>query len=108
MADLSRGWGGTARAAKGALDCASRFSTESIEKNKQIRSFLEYFLEYCARPKLHALRAPPGEYRRSDAHEARCVAARTALGGQNEVLFFQLGRGEKLRPGMCEKKQESP
>ena len=38
-------------------------------------------VESCARPKLHALRAPPGEYRRSDAREARCVASRTALGG---------------------------
>ena len=35
----------------------------------------------CARPKLHALRAPPGEDRRREAREARCVAPRTALGG---------------------------
>ena len=37
----------------------------------------------CARPKLNALRAPPGEKRRSDVREARCVAPRTALGGSD-------------------------
>ena len=34
-------------------------------------------------PKLNALRAPPGDKRRSDVREARCVAPRTALGGSD-------------------------